>query len=81
MSGDLLLAVSPGEVWAARVERGQLVELRIAREGGAARVGTIFLGRIVALKPDLAGGAGRDRRGAACVLERGGCGTQPALPD
>lgn len=53
MSGDLLLAVSPGEVWAARVERGQLVELRIAREGSNARVGTIFLGRIVALKPDL----------------------------
>ena len=52
MSGDLLLAVSPGEIWAARVERERLVELRVAREGGA-RVGAIFLGRVVALKPDL----------------------------
>jgi ribonuclease G len=53
VSGDLLLAVSPGEVWAARVERGRLEELRIARDNGAPRVGQILSGRIVALKPEL----------------------------
>jgi Rne/Rng family ribonuclease len=52
VSGTLLLAVSPGEIWAARVE-DRLVELRIARAGGAPRVGAFFLGRIVAKQPEL----------------------------
>lgn len=49
----LVLAVSPGEAWAALREGDEIVELRIARSGGGARPGMLALGRIVALQPAL----------------------------
>ena len=53
MSKTLACQVSPGEVWAALEEDGALVGLRVAREGDADIVGGVFLGRIVALRPEL----------------------------
>lgn len=53
MSRTLACQVSPGEVWAALVDDGELVGLRVAREGDADVVGGVFLGRIVALRPEL----------------------------
>ena len=53
MSRILACQVSPGEVWAALEEEGELVGLRVAREGDADVVGGAFLGRIVALRPEL----------------------------
>jgi Ribonuclease G/E len=53
VSRTLACQVSPGEVWAALEERGELVGLRVAREGDADIVGAIFLGRIVALRLEL----------------------------
>jgi ribonuclease G len=53
VSGELLLACSPGEVWAALVEGGKLAGLRVLRAAGPGRVGEVLLGRIVALKPEL----------------------------
>lgn len=52
-SRALALQVSPGEVWAALVEEGELVALNVAREGVADAVGAVLLGRVVALRPDL----------------------------
>ena len=52
MDRTLLIAVSPGEAWAALSEDDALVELRIARSGGA-RVGDFFLGRILGINPAL----------------------------
>jgi Rne/Rng family ribonuclease len=49
----LLIAVSPGEAWAGLTEDDALVELRIARSGGAPRAGAFFLGRILGLNPAL----------------------------
>ncbi|HEX3973568.1 MAG TPA: ribonuclease E/G, partial [Stellaceae bacterium] len=53
MSKTLACQVSPGEVWAALEEDGALIGLRVAREGTADVVGGVFLGRIVALRPEL----------------------------
>ena len=53
MSKTLACQVSPGEVWAALEEEGELIGLRVAREGDADIVGGVFLGRIVALRPEL----------------------------
>ena len=53
MSKTLACQVSPGEVWAALEENGELMGLRVAREGDADVVGGVFLGRIVALRPEL----------------------------
>jgi ribonuclease G len=53
LSRAILIAASPGEAWAALCEDGDLVELRLARDGAAARVGDIVLGRVVALQPEL----------------------------
>jgi ribonuclease G len=54
VSGTLLIAVSPGELWAALVEDDALRELRVFRAGSrAGRVGEVILGRVVALKPEL----------------------------
>lgn len=53
MSRTLACQVSPGEVWAALAEEGELIGLRVAREGNADVVGGVFLGRIVALRPEL----------------------------
>jgi ribonuclease G len=49
----LALQVSSGEVWAALEEDGALIGLRVARDGAADSVGAIYLGRIVALRPEL----------------------------
>jgi ribonuclease G len=53
MTRRLLLAVSPGEIWAALTENDELVGLRLARTFGAARPGDLYLGRVVALRPEL----------------------------
>jgi len=53
MSRALACQVSPGEVWAALEEDGALIGLRVARDGDADVVGGVFLGRIVALRPEL----------------------------
>ncbi|MGO8919724.1 MAG: ribonuclease E/G [Stellaceae bacterium] len=53
MSGELLIACSPGEVWAALVQDGELAALRVLRAGAGARAGAVFFGRVVALKPEL----------------------------
>jgi ribonuclease G len=54
VSGTLLIAVSPGELWAAVVDDDVLRELRVFRAGaGRGRVGEVILGRVVALKPEL----------------------------
>ncbi len=52
MRRSLLIAVTPGEAWAALCEDDDIVELAIARLG-AARAGRIVLGRIVALERSL----------------------------
>jgi ribonuclease G len=49
----LALAVSPGEVWAALEEEGTLIGLRVARDAAADAVGAVYLGRVVALRPEL----------------------------
>jgi Rne/Rng family ribonuclease len=53
VSRRLLIAVSPGELWAALTEEGALVELRVLRPDAASRVGELHLGRVVALRPEL----------------------------
>jgi ribonuclease G len=53
VSRTLACRVSPGEVWAALMEEGELIGLRVVREGDADVVGGVFLGRIVALRPEL----------------------------
>ncbi len=53
MSRTLFLSVSPGEIWAALDEDGELAALRLMRTGAPSRVGEIFLGRVVALRPEL----------------------------
>ena len=53
MSQTLACQVSPGEVWAALEAEGELIALRVARDGDADVVGGVFVGRIVALRPEL----------------------------
>jgi ribonuclease G len=53
VSRELLLACSPGEVWAALIEGRALAGLRVLRGGGRGRAGEVFLGRVVALRPEL----------------------------
>jgi ribonuclease G len=53
VSGELLIACSPGEIWVALVQDGELAALRVLRAGARARAGEVFLGRVVALKPEL----------------------------
>ena len=53
MSKTLACQVSPGQVWAALEDGGELIGLRVTREGDADVVGGVFLGRIVALRPEL----------------------------
>lgn len=53
MSGALLIACSPGELWAALVAEDDLAALRVLRDGAGARAGDLFLGRVAALKPEL----------------------------
>jgi len=66
VSGDLLLAVSPGELWAALVEGGEATALRVFRATRRVAIGEVILGRIVALRPDLPAALvdiGQDRPG------------------
>lgn len=53
VSKTLACRVSPGEVWAALEEEGELIGLRVARDGHADVVGGVFLGRVVGLRPEL----------------------------
>lgn len=53
MSKTLACRVSPGEVWATLEKEGELIGLRVARDGDDDVVGGIFLGRIVSLRPEL----------------------------
>jgi len=54
VSRTLLIAASPGELWAALLEDEALRELRVFRAGArVGRVGEMILGRVVALKPEL----------------------------
>ncbi|MDE2228684.1 MAG: ribonuclease E/G [Alphaproteobacteria bacterium] len=53
MRREVGLAVAAGETWAALKEDGVVVELRVARGGMPSRVGEIWLGRVVALRPEL----------------------------
>ncbi|HEY3920054.1 MAG TPA: ribonuclease E/G [Stellaceae bacterium] len=53
MSRTLALAVSPGEVWAALEEDGELTGLHVARDASRDVVGAVYLGRVVALRPEL----------------------------
>jgi ribonuclease G len=49
----LACQVSPGEVWAALLDERELIGLRVARDNDGDSVGGVFLGRIVALRPEL----------------------------
>lgn len=49
----LCIAVAPGELWAALGVAGRLEDLRLLRWVAASPVGSLHLGRIVALKPEL----------------------------
>jgi len=53
MTQTLYIAVSPGEIWAALAEDGALIALRVMRTGARSEVGEFFLGRVVALRPEL----------------------------
>lgn len=53
MMRRLLVSLSPGEIWAALVEEGALSTLRVVRTHGAAQAGDLYLGRVVALRPEL----------------------------
>jgi len=55
---DIAIAVASlegggGESWAALIEDGAIVELRLSRAGQTSHVGEIHLGRIVGLRPEL----------------------------
>jgi Ribonuclease G/E len=53
VSRTLFISVSPGEIWAALEEGGVLEAFRLVRVGAQSRLGEIFLGRVVALRPEL----------------------------
>jgi ribonuclease G len=50
---ELLIACAPGELWAALIEDETLAGLRVLRPSARGRVGDIFLGRVVGLRPEL----------------------------
>lgn len=53
MTRTLLISASPGEIWAALEEGGELEALRVIRTGHPSLVGAIAYGRVVALQPEL----------------------------
>lgn len=53
MSRSLFISISPGEIWAALEEDGELEALRLQRAAASSRVGEIYLGRVAALRPEL----------------------------
>lgn len=78
MTRRLLIAATPGELRAAFVEAGRLVDFRLARTVGGSLVGHVFLGRVVRILPALGAGLieiGHDRPaflGASDALPRQG---------
>jgi ribonuclease G len=50
---ELLIDAVPGEVRAALVEDGEVVEIHIDREGRRSLIGNIYLGRVEAVEPSL----------------------------
>lgn len=53
MRHAIVLAIHAGETWAALAEDDVVVELRVARGGATSRIGEIWLGRIVGVRPEL----------------------------
>lgn len=53
VSRELLIDAVPGEVRAALVEDGDVVEIHIDRDGHQSLIGTIYLGRVEAVEPAL----------------------------
>ena len=53
MKRTVALAVHAGDTWAALAEDDIVVELRAARGGAVSRVGEIWFGRVVGLRPEL----------------------------
>jgi len=53
VSARLFIAVSPGEIWAALGDEGELKALQLLRTGAPSQIGAIILGRVVALRPEL----------------------------
>ena len=53
MTRALLISASPGELRAALVDAGALIDFRLARTVGESLLGTIHLGRVVRLLPAL----------------------------
>ncbi len=53
MRRAIALAAARGELWAALKEDDAVVELRTTRGGTPSRVGEVWFGRIVALRPEL----------------------------
>lgn len=53
MTRRLLIAATPGELRAAVVEEGELVDFRLVRAVGGSHVGEIYLGRVIRLLPAL----------------------------
>ncbi len=68
MASELLISAGPGEVRAALVEDGRLVDLAIERAGAGGIVGQLFLARVIRVLPgmnaaflDIGGGGGGGR--------------------
>ena len=62
---EIMCSVVPGEVRAAFLSEGRLLDLLIERDGGAGRVGEVFLGRVQRVIPGMGAafvdlGIGRD---------------------
>jgi ribonuclease G len=53
MKRAAVLSVHAGDTWAALTEDDVVVELRLARGGAVSRVGEIWFGRVVGLRPEL----------------------------
>lgn len=53
MRREIAVATAAGELWSALKEDGAVVELRATRDGSPSRVGEIWLGRVVGLRPEL----------------------------
>ena len=53
MSAELLISASPGELRAALVAAGDLIDFRLARTVGGSLLGAIYLGRVLRLLPAL----------------------------
>ncbi|MHA1570000.1 MAG: Rne/Rng family ribonuclease [Alphaproteobacteria bacterium] len=74
MTSELLISAGPGEVRAALVEDGRLVDLAIERAGAAGIVGQVFLARVLRVLPGMNAAfldiGGRDGDGRDAFLSR-----------